>query len=323
MTAPQPASQRPFSAPIIATMIVALGLALSPVWPDRFYIVLRTLLVVLGVSLICFAKHERDKEWRPILFVLCLIYNPFVPPHFNRSLWVLTNVLTIIALAVGLISMSREGIPRPRRKEAIFSKNHIFMAGVMTAGWLGFGVLLPIWIVSGSKGAVAHHREGLALLKQDYIAPKTLVGTFEAIRTVPHDDNDVVVATVRVGDDEHEIVVPESGRYEFKVGEPIVFYHLGHAKKNSLKRLTRWDYQREHLSMAFGFVLEWIFALLFACMGVFVFFSGVVKAWRAVTTMVREAIQGDRYWFGEAENWLKVHRTAADIPLEPPAVSEE
>ena len=307
----QPASERKFSAPIILTMISALTLALIPVWPYRFYIVLRTLMLILSVALIYFAQHEHDKEWRPILVVACLVYNPFFPLHLNRLIWTLVNVVTIFVLGLGLVSTQQENLKREKKKEAIFSKNHIWSALFMTGCWLS-GLGLSAWLVNWSLKDFAQDQEYQERLKSDLENPVTLTGSFQSIRTDSDDDDkDIAIATVRVDQEDHEIVMPADSEFTFKSGEPVSFFYLRSSKKNKLKPLSSFAYRKERILYWFGLLFGLLVVAMFAGMGLYLLVSGPLEAARTIRAMAREAIRGERYWFGESENWLKTVRSAA------------
>ncbi|ATN34730.1 hypothetical protein ACO34A_13065 [Rhizobium sp. ACO-34A] len=79
---------------------IALLLALAP-WPYEYYMLLRVLVfasgVYCGVSLLA---HSRGSA--VALFLTAALFNPFLPMHLTREIWMVLNVVcaAVFALAV-------------------------------------------------------------------------------------------------------------------------------------------------------------------------------------------------------------------------------
>ncbi|MCP4914631.1 MAG: hypothetical protein GY909_16060 [Oligoflexia bacterium] len=81
-------------------MILLLVVAILPM-PYVYYMGLRIVLSVYAI-LELYYKSERKIEFG----IMVLIYNPFLPIHATKAIWVLVNVINIIIL--GLI-IKKEG----------------------------------------------------------------------------------------------------------------------------------------------------------------------------------------------------------------------
>ena len=86
----------------VPQFIVSLMLlwALNPDNPYGYYILLRIACCAVFAYLARKAFHRERQVWVWILGIMAVVYNPIIPVHLPREIWVVVNVLTIgIAVA--------------------------------------------------------------------------------------------------------------------------------------------------------------------------------------------------------------------------------
>ena len=82
-----------------------LCLAVLPVWPYAFYVLLR--LVVCGVSVyvgLALKNHEKLNNHFIMLIVLAVLFNPLIPIELIRWVWLPIN----LGVAVYFLSLSKK-----------------------------------------------------------------------------------------------------------------------------------------------------------------------------------------------------------------------
>ncbi len=66
---------------------IGCAAAVLPVWPYGYYVLLRLLVAAAAVATLATSQQERARNWM-VLGALLLVFNPVVPIHLNRVLWV-------------------------------------------------------------------------------------------------------------------------------------------------------------------------------------------------------------------------------------------
>ena len=89
------------SKTIIVIGITTLLLAVIPIWPYSFYIMLRLYIFVLALYLAYKAKQSSLTNDIIYLLIIAIIYNPLIPIHLTRAIW------TPIDIAVGIFFMHK------------------------------------------------------------------------------------------------------------------------------------------------------------------------------------------------------------------------
>lgn len=73
--------------------VVALLIAVIPVWPYFFYQALK--LVVFGAA--CFSVYlyhkEKNKKWMLIMLSIAIVFNPINPLYFGHFLWSIADLI--------------------------------------------------------------------------------------------------------------------------------------------------------------------------------------------------------------------------------------
>ena len=91
-----------FSAARFVTAVIVIWTA-SLRWPDySYYMVLRAMVfIVCGYG--AFAAFKiKDKAWLWAFGILAILFNPIVPVHLTRPIWLPINLVTGIALLISL-----------------------------------------------------------------------------------------------------------------------------------------------------------------------------------------------------------------------------
>ena len=83
---------------LLAVGIAALAIALLPL-PYGYYMLLRVVMCGLFSYLAYLSWQSGGQELTWACGVIAAIYNPFVPLHLGREVWVLINIATIGMLA--------------------------------------------------------------------------------------------------------------------------------------------------------------------------------------------------------------------------------
>lgn len=78
-------------------IIIFLSVAILPIMPYGYYQILRWVVCVSCVYLVSLAHHQKSETWKYIWIVFAGIYNPIIPIHSTKELWVLVNIATITA----------------------------------------------------------------------------------------------------------------------------------------------------------------------------------------------------------------------------------
>ncbi len=86
----------------LAPMALVL-LALLP-WPYGYYMFLR-IAMCLSLGIIAFYHWNKYETsiWPVILGLGAILYNPVLPIHLDREIWVVLNVLTAVVLGSHLL----------------------------------------------------------------------------------------------------------------------------------------------------------------------------------------------------------------------------
>ena len=105
--------------PLIAVMIVMLGIALLPIRWYGYYVLLK--LVVCGGCGFLAANAYDDGRKHLVWFMggLAVLYNPIIRFPLGRELWMVINILTIIVLIAVMKSTKQRGAVQNKDSPAI------------------------------------------------------------------------------------------------------------------------------------------------------------------------------------------------------------
>lgn len=80
---------------VLGILVVALFVALIPSMPYGYYPLMRWIVSAACIWLALFAYRIGVEGWAWIWGVLAGIYNPIVPVHATREIWVAVNLASI------------------------------------------------------------------------------------------------------------------------------------------------------------------------------------------------------------------------------------
>ena len=105
--------------PLIAVMIVMLGIALLPIRWYGYYVLLK--LVVCGGCGFLAANAYDDGRKHLVWFLggLAVLYNPIIRFPLGRELWIVVNILTTIVLIAVMKSTKQRGAVQNKDSPAI------------------------------------------------------------------------------------------------------------------------------------------------------------------------------------------------------------
>lgn len=85
-----------------AVSIIMLILAIPTGWPYGYYTLLR--LVVCGTSLfIAYKAYEFNRKvWMYVMGFIALLFNPVIPVHLDKEIWVVIDVIVAIVIFVSI-----------------------------------------------------------------------------------------------------------------------------------------------------------------------------------------------------------------------------
>lgn len=87
--------------PIIISIIMLL-LAIFPL-PYGYYTILRLVVCVTAGFLAWYSYKQQKLTWMWAMGVIALIFNPIIPLHLRKELWVVVDVIVAIVFGIYLI----------------------------------------------------------------------------------------------------------------------------------------------------------------------------------------------------------------------------
>jgi hypothetical protein len=90
--------------------IVALLAGIPSIWPYGYYTLLRIITSVVCGILAYTAMKTNNKPSSVILWVTVFIYNPIVPLHLGKEIWIIVNLATVALLAISFKYLRSEEV---------------------------------------------------------------------------------------------------------------------------------------------------------------------------------------------------------------------
>ncbi|MCD5382278.1 MAG: hypothetical protein LR017_03100 [Candidatus Pacebacteria bacterium] len=81
---------------------IALFLALLDGWQYGFFTLLRFIVFASTAYVAWMAYEEQKEKWVWILGFVALLFNPFIPIHLTREIWLPIDFATGVALVVSV-----------------------------------------------------------------------------------------------------------------------------------------------------------------------------------------------------------------------------
>ncbi|MCD6151640.1 MAG: hypothetical protein J7J70_08350 [Deltaproteobacteria bacterium] len=88
----------------IATIISAifLFLAMFSGWPYGFFTLLRLVVFGTTVYLSWLAYKSEEQAWAWVFGFVALVFNPLIPLHLGRDLWMVVDFLVAVLLIISI-----------------------------------------------------------------------------------------------------------------------------------------------------------------------------------------------------------------------------
>lgn len=86
----------------IISILFLLGALINGL-PYFYFQILRFL--VFGTMIYCSTLINNNKNWKMMFIIIGIIFNPLIPIHFPRDLWVFIDLFTAIILGISIIKI--------------------------------------------------------------------------------------------------------------------------------------------------------------------------------------------------------------------------
>ena len=96
--------------PIILSIIILL-LAIPSGWPYGFYTFLRFLVCGTSVYVVIFSHENKRKFWFWVFITIAVLFNPLIPIHLSKDIWVVLDLLIAIVLGSSLFLLKNKPNP--------------------------------------------------------------------------------------------------------------------------------------------------------------------------------------------------------------------
>ena len=101
-----------------AAAVMMLIWAFNPGNPYGYYTLLRWVCcAVFAYSASCAVNHQH-KDWAWVLGLTAAIYNPIIPVHLSRELWLIVNTVTIGIAVASIFAVDLEHEPETMDSDA-------------------------------------------------------------------------------------------------------------------------------------------------------------------------------------------------------------
>lgn len=92
--------------PIIYS-IVMLSLSILPIWPYGYYTLLRLVVCFTGIFLAWHSYRMQKIPWVWAMGLIALVFNPVIPLHLDRGLWLIVDIVVAVVLGVFLFKFRK------------------------------------------------------------------------------------------------------------------------------------------------------------------------------------------------------------------------
>lgn len=96
---------------VTISLLIAIGmliLAIPPIWPYGYYILLR--LVVSGVAVYAiYVGYNVDLRTIPVILgIIALLFNPIIPIYLKKEVWIVIDIIVAIVFLITIFILRKK-----------------------------------------------------------------------------------------------------------------------------------------------------------------------------------------------------------------------
>jgi hypothetical protein len=92
--------------PLSIFSAILLLLAIPPIWPYEYYMILRIVICASAVFHAYKFYEKKNDNWMWVFGVIAVVFNPFVPLSLNKGAWSIIDIVAAVLFIVCLFSVS-------------------------------------------------------------------------------------------------------------------------------------------------------------------------------------------------------------------------
>lgn len=85
--------------------IVILLLAIPPIWPYGYYILLRWVVTASAIFLVWIAYNLKKTFWLFLMGIIALLFNPIAPIHLDKETWIIIDLIVATIFLVSIFKI--------------------------------------------------------------------------------------------------------------------------------------------------------------------------------------------------------------------------
>jgi len=91
--------------PFIIMSIIMLLLAILPIWPYGYYMLLRLVVCGTAVYIAYNVKMINKQGWMWTMVFIALLFNPLIPIHLDKVMWSFIDLIVAVAFITLVFKM--------------------------------------------------------------------------------------------------------------------------------------------------------------------------------------------------------------------------
>jgi len=95
---------------IISTIMLLL--AIPPLWPYGYYLLLRIMVCVTAVALSLSAHKKEKSGWMWAMIIIAIIFNPLIPFHLGKEIWSIVDLAVAVILVISIFKLRLQESPK-------------------------------------------------------------------------------------------------------------------------------------------------------------------------------------------------------------------
>ena len=88
---------------IISTIMLLL--AIPPLWPYGYYLLLRIMVCVAAVALSLWAHRKEKLGWMWTMIIIAIIFNPLIPFHLGKEIWSIIDLVVAVIFVISIFKL--------------------------------------------------------------------------------------------------------------------------------------------------------------------------------------------------------------------------